>query len=294
MTHDKRSGLAFGFTAYGLWGFAPLFWHELGHVPALEVLGHRVVWGLVFFGLYAAGTGKAKAVLAVLRDRTVRRRLATTATLVGFNWFVFVYAVMTDRVLDASLGYFINPLLSVALGRFVLGETLGRWQVVAVALAAAGVAVVAVSADGVPWISLVLAGSFGLYGLLRKTTDAPALVGSTFETLVLAPLALGWLVWLAMQGQSHAFTGDATTDVLLICTGPVTAVPLLLFVHAAQRLPLSVVGFLQYLAPSLQFALAVLAFGEQLQPQKLVAIGLVWAGLAVFTVAATVQRRRSA
>ena len=291
METDNRSGLAFGLTAYGLWGLAPLFWHELGHVPALEVLGHRIVWGLVFFGLYATATGKARAVLAVLGDAKVRLRLATTAALVGFNWFVFVYAVMTDRVLDASLGYFINPLLSVALGRFVLGEKLDRWQWIAVGLAAAGVAVVATSAEGVPWISLVLAGSFGLYGLLRKTTKAPALVGSTFETLVLAPPALAWLVWLAAHGQGHAFTGDGWTDILLMGTGPVTAIPLLLFVHAAQRLPLSVVGFLQYLAPTLQFALAVMVFGEQLQSQKLAAFALVWAGLAVFSVAATVRHR---
>lgn len=281
-----RSGLAFGLTAYGLWGFAPLFWHELGHIPATEVLGHRIVWGLVFFGLYGALTGKLGEVARILRAPPVRRRLALTALCVGFNWFVFVYAVMTDRVLDASLGYFINPLLSVALGRFVLGERLQTLQVAAVGLALIGVLVIAFGTDGLPWISVAVATSFGLYGLLRKTTHAPALAGSTFETLVLSPVALAGLVWLTVGGRGHFFAGDPSTDLLLVCTGPVTAIPLLLFVHAAKRLPLTVVGFLQYLAPSLQFGLAILVFHEALQPPRLAAFGLVWLGLGLFSLAA--------
>ncbi len=281
-----RAGLAFGLAAYGLWGFAPLFWHELAHVPATEVLGHRIVWGLIFFGLYGTLSGKLGEVVRIARDPPVRRRLALTALCVGFNWFVFVYAVMTDRVLDASLGYFINPLLSVALGRFVLGERLQPLQWAAVGLALMGVLVVAFGTDGLPWISVAVATSFGLYGLLRKTTDAPALAGSTFETIVLSPVALTGLIWLTLQGRGHFLAGDPRTDLVLVCTGPVTAIPLLLFVHAAKRLPLTLVGFLQYLAPSIQFALAVLVFHEQLQPLKLAAFGLVWLGLALFSLAA--------
>ncbi len=283
---SNRAGLGFGLAAYGLWGFAPLFWRLLEHVPALELLGHRVLWGFAFFAIYALATGQLQGLRAVLGDAALRRRLAAAALFVGCNWFVFVYAVMTNRVLDVSLGYFMNPLLSVALGRFVLRETLRPLQVVGVALAAVGVLVVAMGAGGLPWISLVLATSFGLYGLIRKTTKVPPLVGSTFETLVLAPAALGGLIWLGLRGEGHLLAVDASTDLLLVCTGPVTAVPLLLFVHAAKRLPLTVVGFLQYLAPSLQFALAVLAFGEELRPSKLAAFGLVWAGLAVFSVSA--------
>lgn len=285
-TPTVRAGLGFGLAAYGLWGFAPLFWRQLGHVPALELLGHRILWGLVFFGLYAAQAGKLSDVWGILRNRSVRRRLAAAAVCVGFNWFVFVHAVMTDRVLDVSLGYFINPLLSIALGRFVLGERLRPLQQAAVALALLGVVVAALGADGLPWISVAVATSFGLYGLLRKTTDVPTLAGSTFETLVLAPPAVAGLVWLAMQGNGHLLTVDRTTDILLLCAGPVTAVPLLLFVHAARRLPLTLVGFLQYLAPSLQFALAVVVFREPLEPLKLGAFGLVWVGLALFSVAA--------
>lgn len=281
---NDRSGLAFGLAAYGLWGFAPLFWRLLGGIPAFELLGHRVVWGFVFFVVYVLLTQRTAALRAVFVDRRLALRLTAAALCVGTNWFVFVYAVMTDRVLDVSLGYFINPLLSVALGRFVLEERLKRLQVIGVGLASIGVLLVSTSAEGLPWISLVLASSFGVYGLLRKTTSVDPLVGSTFETLVLAPVALAGLVWLGVQGQGHLFADGATTA-LLVCTGPVTAVPLLLFVNAARRLPLTVVGFLQYLAPSLQFALAVLVFGEQLQPLKLAAFGLVWAGLLVFSLA---------
>lgn len=285
-TPTVRAGLGFGLAAYGLWGFAPLFWRQLGHVPALELLAHRVVWGLVFFALYAARAGKLGDVWRLLKNRSARRRLAAAAVCVGFNWFVFVHAVMTDRVLDVSLGYFINPLLSIALGRFVLGERLRPLQQAAVGLALLGVVVAALGADGLPWISVAVATSFGLYGLLRKTTDVPTLAGSTFETLVLAPPAVAGLVWLATQGNGHLLTVDRTTDILLLCAGPVTAVPLLLFVHAARRLPLTLVGFLQYLAPSLQFALAVLVFREPLETLKLGAFGLVWIGLALFSVAA--------
>lgn len=281
-----KAGLAFGLTAYGLWGIAPLFWRQLGHVPPSELLGHRIVWGMVFFGLYAGWTGRFGEVLAIFRDPPKRRRLAAAAVCVGFNWFVFVYAVMTDRVLDVSLGYFINPLLSIALGRFVLGERLQPLQWAAVALALVGVLVVALGADGLPWISVAVATSFGLYGLLRKTTRVPALPGSTVETLVLAPVALCGLVWLGLHGRGHFLAGDGATDLLLLCTGPVTAIPLLLFVHAANRLPLTVVGFLQYLAPSLQFALAVLVFHEEMDALKLAAFGLVWLGLGLFSVAA--------
>ncbi|MGH1341870.1 MAG: EamA family transporter RarD [Nannocystales bacterium] len=281
-----RAGLALGIAAYGLWGFAPLFWRQLGHVPALELLGHRIVWGFVFFGLYAVATRRLNEILAIVRDPQVRWRLLATALCVGLNWFVFVYAIMTDRVLDASLGYFINPLLSVALGRFVLGERLQPLQVAAAGLALLGVLVIAVGADGLPWISVAVATSFGLYGLLRKTTNAPALTGSAFETLLLAVPALTGLIWLGLRGRGHLFVGEPSTDALLICTGPVTAVPLLLFVHAAKRLPLTVVGFLQFLAPSLQFVIAVFVFHEPLQPLKLAAFGLVWLGLLLFCLAA--------
>jgi len=278
--------LAFGLGAYGLWGVAPLFWRELGHVPAAEVLGHRIVWAFVFFALYAAATGTLGGVLAALRDARLRRRLGAAALCVGFNWFVFVYAVMTEQVLEVSLGYFINPLLSIALGRFVLGERLRPLQMGAIAFATVGVVIATAAAQSIPWIALAVATSFGLYGLLRKTTTVTPLVGSTFETLVLSIPALGGLLWLHSRGEGHMLVGEASTDMLLVAAGPVTAVPLLLFVHAARRLPLTTVGFLQYLAPSLQFVVAVVVFGEALDATTLLAFGFVWFGLAQFGISA--------
>lgn len=289
-----RAGLAFGLGAYALWGVAPLFWHLLDGVPAGEQFGQRIVWSCVFFVLWSFGIDRLRAVRSILATRRDRRRLALAALCVSTNWFVFVYAVMVDRVLDVSLGYFINPLVSVALGRFVLGERLRPLQAAAVAIAIIGVALVAIGTGGLPWISLVLAFSFGTYGLIRKTTAVTALAGSTFETIVLLPLALGGLVWMQLQGDGHMLGGETRTVLLLLCTGPVTAVPLYLFANAARRLPLTTVGFIQYLAPSIQFALAVFAFGEAVEPMKLVAFGLVWTALVVFTMDGLRSRAPSA
>ncbi len=287
---DSRHGLVYGLSAYGLWGVSPLFWHAVDHVPPHELIAHRVAWGFAFFFGWSLLTGQLGALRAILADRRVRLRLATTALCIASNWFVFVYAVMVDRVLDVSLGYFMNPLVSVALGRFVLGERLRPLQAVAVAIAGGGVALFALATGGLPWISLVLALSFGLYGLLRKTTAVPPVAGSAFETLALLPVAAGVLVWLQLQGHNSMFAGSVTTDVLLLGTGPVTAIPLLLFVNAARRLRLTTIGFLQYLAPSLQFVLAVAVFDEAIRLERMVAFGLVWAALGLFSLDAWRQR----
>jgi chloramphenicol-sensitive protein RarD len=267
-----------------LWGFAPLFWRLLGAVPATELLAHRLSWACVLFCGWLAVRGRLGEVRAVFRTPGVRWRLVGAAVLVATNWFVFVYAVLVGRVLDVSLGYFINPLVSVALGRLVLGERLGRLQLAAVAVAAGGIAVVAIAAGGLPWISLVLAGSFGGYGLVRKTTRVAPLPGSAFETLLLLPFGLAFIAYLSAHGESHFLSGHGpATDVLMIGTGPVTAIPLLLFVNAARRLRLTTVGFLQYLAPSLQFVVAVGLFHEPTPAPRLAAFALVWLALAIFT-----------
>lgn len=279
------AGLLFGLGAYGLWGVAPIFWRFLGDVPAPELLAHRLVWACACFGLVLLVRGRGSELSAIVRGSGVTRlRLGAAALLVATNWFIFVYAVLVDRVLDVSLGYFINPLVSVALGRIVLGEKLRRAQALAVAIAAVGIAVVATRVGGAPWISLALAGSFGTYGLLRKTTDVPPLAGSAFETLVLLPFGLAFIAWLYARGESQFLIGATATDLLILGTGPVTAIPLLLFVNAARALRLSTLGFLQYLAPSIQFLLAVFVFREATTPTRLVAFALVWLALAVFSV----------
>jgi chloramphenicol-sensitive protein RarD len=282
----RRDSWLAGVTAYALWGVVPVYWKQLGAAPAVEVLAHRAVWGLGAFALIAAAAGQLAAVRAALRDRKVVATMALSGALLAVNWGTFVYAVETDRLLHASLGYFINPLVSVALGTLVLGERLRRGQQVAIALAAAGVAVLAWQAGTLPWIALVLAATFGAYGLVRKTARVPALAGSAVETLIMAPIGAAYLVALAARGDGLLGHASATTTALLVGTGVITAVPLVLFTVAARRLPLSTIGFLQYLAPTGQLVLAVAVYDEPFDPGRLVAFGLIWAALAVFTASA--------
>ena len=219
---------------------------------------------------------------AFAEPSTVRVLFASGALLL-VNWGVFIYAVATGRVLGAALGYFINPLLSVLLGTVVLRERLRPLQWLAIALASAGVVQMAVRSGGVPWIALVLASSFGLYGLLRKIAPVDALAGSTIETGLMAPLGAAYLGWLHFTGKSAFARGDVATDALLVAGGLVTAVPLVWFTAAARRLPLATVGFLQYIAPTGQFLVGLLVFHEPFAARDLVAFGCIWAGLAVFT-----------
>lgn len=276
-----RAGLGLALGAYGLWGVFPLFWRLLAHVPGLEQALQRICWVTVVYLGVAAVAGKLGQVREALTDRPTRRALAGSAALVAVNWFVFIYAVETERVLHASLGYYLNPLVSVLLGLLVLGERLRPAQWVAVGLAAAGVVVMGLRADAFPWISLVLAAAFGLYGLVRKTASAEAIAGSTVEGLLLLPFCLAGVLWLEGSGQGH-FLFDGRTTVLLLLTGPVTAVPMLCFAGAARRLPLTTLGFIQYLAPTMQFLVAVFLFGEAFTPAHMVAFGLIWTGVGLF------------
>ncbi len=281
---EHRTGLAYGIAAYAFWGVMPVFWKTLADVPASEILAHRVPWALLAFAAFARWRGRLADVGAAMVDRRVRSTLALSALLLGANWLTFVYAVVTDRVMQASLGYFINPLVSVLLGLVVLRERLRPGQWIAVALAAAGVAQLAVGADEVPWIGLVLAGTFGLYGLLRKTAKVDALPGSTAEMLLLAPAAILFLFGVEVRGTGQLGHADATTHLLLLATGPLTALPLLWFTNAARRLPLSSLGFIQYLAPSLQLLLAVVVFGEPFTAVHGRSFACIWLALAVFTI----------
>jgi chloramphenicol-sensitive protein RarD len=281
---EARRGLAFGIAAYAFWGVVPLYWRLLRHVDAIEILAHRTVWGIAAFAIIAAGLGAGPAIRAALRDPRAVRALAASGALLAINWGVFIHAVATDRLLDASLGYFINPLVSVLLGMVVLGERLRRLQWTALGLAAAGVVQVALARGGLPWIALVLAGSFGLYGLLRKTAPVDALAGSTIETAFIAPLGAAYLGYLGATGGGALGHSDGPSHVLLVLTGLVTALPLVWFTAAARRLPLSTVGFLQYLAPTGQFLSAVLIFREPFAARELAAFACIWAGLVVFSV----------
>lgn len=281
--NETRRGILYGALAYGLWGVVPAFWKQLTQIPALELLGHRVVWGLVTLAILSAATGKLPAVLQAARDRRVLATMALSSLLLSVNWGTFVYAVSANRLLEASLGYFINPLVSVALGVMVLGERLRHAQKLAILLATAGVTVLTIQRGHPPVLALALAATFGLYGLVRKTAKVESLAGSTVETAIMLPPALIFLGSLLAHHQGALTHASLTTHLLLLATGVVTAVPLLLFTSAARRLPLSTVGFLQYLAPTGQFLLAVLAYGEPFSTATLGAFVIIWAGLAVFS-----------
>jgi chloramphenicol-sensitive protein RarD len=278
-----RAGLAYGLAAFVSWGFIPLYFHALQGVAPEEILAHRVVWSTAVLVGFLAWRGRLRELAGVLRMPRTLGALALSTSLIVVNWYLFIWAVGNARVVDASLGYYINPLVNVLLGALVLRERLSPAQKVAVGLALAGVGFQVATLGTVPVLGLVLATSFGLYGLVRKTVAVDAPVGLAAETLLALPVAAGYLAWRAAAGTLSFGTGDARLTALLLAAGPVTALPLLWFVHAARRLRYATVGLLQYVAPTLQFTLAVAAFGEAFNPRRLVTFGLVWSGLAIYS-----------
>ena len=279
----QSSGLASTLGAYLIWGVSPIFWKQLTDVSAGQLLAHRIVWCAVLLALLLASLRRWGEIRAVLSSRTAVVTLLATAVCVSINWLLYLWAVLSDRILQASLGYYINPLLTVLLALVFLGEKLSRAQWISVGLAAVGVGVLTVSVGSLPWLSLALAASFGIYGLLRKRVEAEAAVGQLIETSFLAPIALGFLVMTQARGEGVFGTRGAGFDLLLVLSGLITAAPLLLFAHGVRRLRLSTVGFLQYLAPTLQFLLAVLVYREPFGRAQLIAFLFIWAALALFS-----------
>ncbi|MBB5715099.1 EamA family transporter RarD [Sphingomonas aerophila] len=289
-TAPLRTGLVLGVAAYVSWGLLPLYLKLLHTVPSLQVLSHRVVWSLLLLAVIVVALRRVRAIWAAARGRTLGL-LCASAALIAVNWLVYIWAVQHAHVLEASLGYFINPLVNVALGVVVLGERVSRVQWVAVAIAAAGVVVLAINGGGQLWISIALALSFGFYGLVRKVAAIDALGGLTVETLLLGPVALGVIWWAGAHGQG-AWGHDARLDALLVLAGAVTAAPLLMFAAAARRLRYATMGLLQYLAPTLQFLQAVLLFGEPLRPVHFVTFALIWTGCALYAFDSVRAARR--
>lgn len=276
-----RSGILMGLTAYALWGVMPLYFKALAHVAATEIVAHRIIWSLLLLGALASLLKRWPAIRAAIGTPRIAMTLVVTAALIALNWLVYIYAVVSGHVLEGSLGYFLNPLVNVLLGTILLKERLSLFQKGAVLLAAAGVAVLALGAGSALWISLTLAASFALYGFVRKVTPVDSIEGLSIESFLLAPIALAWILWLQRSGQG-AFLHDRPTDLLLILGGAVTATPLLLFTAAAKRLAYSTLGFLQYVAPSLQFLLAVLVFYEPLTTAHIICFAAIWTALAIF------------
>ena len=281
---ERRAGLIYGLSAYLLWGVLPLYFKALAHVSPGEILAHRIVWSLIFLAGLVSLWRRWAAVRAALASRRVFVTLIASALLIAVNWLVYIMAVVSGHVLEGSLGYYLNPLVNILLGVVLLGERLSRAQVGATVLAGAGVAVLAAGAVDGLWISLTLAASFALYGYLRKIVAVDAVEGLFIETALLAPIALGWIFYLDASGAGGLGGWSWATILLLVLGGAITAIPLLLFTAAARRLPYSTMGFLQYIAPSLQFLMAVLLFGEPLTTAHLVCFGAIWAALVIVSL----------
>lgn len=290
---SARSGAAFAAAAYGLWGVFPIYFKAVASVPAIEVLAHRIVWTVVVMAmLLSARRGWWLRVITVFGNRRLLATLSVSATTLALNWGVFVWAVADGRVLECSLGYFINPLVSVLLAVFVLRERLRAPQWLAIGLAAAGVVYLIVAVDAPPWVGLTLAVSFGVYGLLRKMAPVDAVSGLFIEAAVLLPLAAGYLIWLAIAGGGAFGIGDPRLDLLLIAAGPITALPLILFVAGAHRIRLVTLGLLQYIAPTGHFLLAVLVYDEAFTMTRFIAFACIWTALVVYTVDAVRFQRQ--
>ncbi|MDE2042628.1 MAG: EamA family transporter RarD [Alphaproteobacteria bacterium] len=278
-----RAGFISALACFLIWGLVPLYFHMLRAVGAIEVVAHRIIWSVLLLTLALAAQRQLPHVLALLRTARALLGLMVTAALVATNWLIYIWAVSNNHVLASSLGYFLNPLVNVLLGVAVLGERLRKLQIGAVALAALGVAIAAAGALSEAWISVSLALSFALYGLVRKLLNVAAMPGLYVETLLLAPLSLAYLTWLHAQHRLY-FGHVQSMDALLIGSAIVTTVPLALFGAAVRRLPYATVGLLQYISPSLQFLTGWLVFGEPLRASMVAAFALIWVALALFSI----------
>lgn len=278
--------------AYTLWGLFPLYFRELAGVGAFEIVLHRVAWSVVFLAIVLLWLRRWQWLASLRMQPQVLAMFTLSALVLALNWLTYVWAVSNGHVIDASLGYFINPLVSVALGYFVLHERLRRWQWAAVALATAGVAWLAALGPHIPWVGIVIAVSFAVYGLMRKTAALGALEGLALETLLLAPPAIALLAWWTVQGSGGLAGRSPATLAWLIGLGPMTSIPLLMFAAGARRISLATLGLLQYVSPTIQLALGVWVFGEALGSERLAGFTLIWIALALFSIESWMHARR--
>ena len=282
--HVQRQGVIYALCAYTLWGLAPIYFKTIAAVPAAEILTHRMIWSCALLMVLTLLGRQWHKVQAVLRQPKVLITLAFTSITVGGNWLLFIWAINNGHMLDASLGYYINPLFNVLLGMLFLSEKLRRLQWWAVGLAAIGVAIQIIAFGSLPWIALVLASSFAIYGLIRKKLALDALTGLLIETLIMLPPAAIYLWGIADSPTSHLTQNDWHLNLLLIAAGAVTTAPLLCFTAAATRLKLSTLGFFQYIGPSLMFILAVTLYGEALALDKMITFAFIWSALVLFSL----------
>ncbi|MCA0971151.1 EamA family transporter RarD [Halobacillus litoralis] len=287
MIQDQKLGILYTASAYILWGFLPIYWKLIQQIPAFEILAHRIIWSFVFMGMIVLITKKKGPFIEQIRSIAGNRKQLTGITLasvaISINWVTYIWAVNSNHVIEASLGYYINPLVSILLGMIVLKETFSKAQWLAFLLAGIGVLYMTVNFGSVPWIALLLAFSFGAYGLLKKLVPLNAMYGLTIETMIVTPVALLYLL-NQQSGQFQQVEWVSTTSLLVFGAGIVTAVPLLLFSAGAKRIPLSMVGFLQYFAPTIMLVIGVFLYNEPFTHVHAVSFTFIWAGLVVYTI----------
>lgn len=289
---DTPQGFALAISCYAFWGVFPLYLKFLDHVPAIEVVAHRVLWSIPFAGVVLVLTGRTQELKQALRTPSVLGMACLTATLVSINWGIYVWAIATNNAVDAALGYYINPLFSVFLGAVLLRERLARAQIVAIALAASAVLLIAIDGGSLPWAALSLTFSWGFYAFFKKRLPIGPNQGFMLEVLVLSPLALGMVIYLAGQGTGHFLTSQADTW-LLLGSGLATAIPLLLYANAAKRLRLSTIGILQYITPTMIFLVAIFIFGEDFSGARMIAFPMIWLALIIYTMSMFRQMQRA-
>ena len=293
MTGDSLAGFLYALTAYLLWGFLPLYMKALGHIPPAEVVAHRILWSLPIALLVLWGTGRWQDLKAALTSARMLGMAAMTAALISVNWGIYVWAIGSGHALDAALGYYINPLFSIFLGAVLLREKLGRTQMGAILLAAIAVGILTWDAGRLPVVALSLTLTWGFYAFLKRRLPIGPNQGFTLEVLILLAPALGYLFWLSFAEKSHFLQGVTTDNLLLLGCGIVTAVPLMIYANGAKRLTLSTIAIMQYIAPTMIFLTAVFVFGEPFSQVKLMAFGLIWAALVIYSLPMLAGRMRA-
>ncbi|MCO5157019.1 MAG: EamA family transporter RarD [Aquamicrobium sp.] len=286
-----RRGFLLAFSAYFVWGFMPFYMKAIAHIPAIEVVAHRVIWSVPVAGAVLLALGRTADLKIALRSPRTLAMAALTAALISVNWGIYIWAIAVERTVESALGYYINPLMTVLLGATLLGERLDRMQIIAIALAVVAVAVLTVESGGVPWVSLSLALTFAAYGYFRKTLPIGPSQGFFLEVLLLAAPCLAYIVWLEASGEGH-FLGGSWADVgLLVLAGPFTAIPLILYGFGAKMLRISTIGIMQYITPTLIALIAVFAFGEPFGLDRMIAFALIWVALALYSWSVLFRRR---
>jgi len=280
--NQTKIGIYYAFAAYIAWGILPIYWKALQQVPAGQILAHRIVWSFLFVSILVIFSSKLSDWRAIVQNRFSTFMVLIGSLFISVNWFIYIWAVNNERVVEASLGYYINPLLSVFLGMIVLRERLNFWQLFSLFLAFCGVAVLAITYGQIPWLALSLAGTFAFYGLIKKVGNLDSILSLAWETIFVMPIALAYLVLQNKAGINY-FSGNLTTSILLIFSGVITALPLLWFAQAAQRVPLATMGFIQYLSPTLSLFLGVFLFKEPFSKIQLVSFAFIWVALLLYS-----------